>query len=218
MKKFAGLAAVGVGSIVAVAAAPSQAAFTPSISGNFQYTNMQYWCDHGTPNFAFSYRTLNKTEAKVTFSASGYRPLTTTNVSPYTTGGSIVSLTKHAGRPITVHATGSTTGSSFTVSGRVPSTCAGLPTKQPVMNWSAAGKPTAQPVPTKPAPTKPAPAKPMPSKPMPAKPAPAKPAGPKVNTDLVVAHDSTSSTVTAAGLGAAALVAGGGLVVARRRR
>lgn len=222
MKKFAGLALVGVGAMVATTAAPSQAAFRTSISGNFQYTNMQYWCDNGTPNFSFSYRTLNKTEAKVTFTASGYRPLERTNVSPYTSGGSIKSLTRVPGRSITVHAAGSTTGSSFNVSGKVPTSCAGLPTTQPVMNWASAGTPTAEPVPTS---TSPSPTSTTTTtsptstttSPMPTSSASTSTAGPKVETDRV-APQSDNTAALAAGLGAFAIVAAGGTIAVRRGR
>lgn len=229
MKKFAGLALVGVGAMVATTAAPSRAAFKTSISGNFQYTNMQYWCDNGTPNFSFSYRTLNKTEAKVTFTASGYRPLVTTDVKPYTSGGSIQSVTKVPGRSITVHAVGSTTGSSFNVSGTVPTSCAGLPTKQPVMDWGTAGQPTAQPVPTttSPSPTTTSPkpttstTAPKPTStttsPMPTSSAPTSTAGPKVETDRV-APQSNNTAALAVGIGAFAIVAAGGTVAVRRGR
>ncbi|WP_074046181.1 MULTISPECIES: hypothetical protein [Dermacoccus] len=226
MKKFAGLAAVGVGALAFAGAGASQAAET-HISGNLQYTSMTYWCDKGKPNFAFGYRTLNKTESQVTFTASGFKPLVTKNVSPYTASRTVYAVGGYAGKPITVTAHAASTGSSFSVSGRVPSSCAGLPTVLPVTDWSAAGKPTAQPVPTKPAPTKPAPTKPAPTKPAPTKPAPTKPApttpaptttgqGPKVETDRVVTNQN-DTTAAAAGLGALAL-AGGGLVVARRAR
>ena len=223
MKKFAGLAAVGVGALAFTGAGASQAAET-HISGNLQYTSMTYWCDKGKPNFAFGYRTLNKTESQVTFTASGFKPLVTKNVSPYTASRTVYAVGGYAGKPITVTAHAASTGSSFSVSGRVPSSCAGLPTVLPVTDWSAAGKPTAQPVPTKPAPTttKPAPTKPAPTKPAPTKPAPTTPAptttgqGPKVETDRVVTNQN-DTTAAAAGLGALAL-AGGGLVVARRAR
>lgn len=223
MKKFAGLAAVGVGALAFTGAGASQAAET-HISGNLQYTSMTYWCDKGKPNFAFGYRTLNKTESQVTFTASGFKPLVTKNVSPYTASRTVYAVGGYAGKPITVTAHAASTGSSFSVSGRVPSSCAGLPTVLPFTDWSAAGKPTAQPVPTKPAPTttKPAPTKPAPTKPAPTKPAPTTPAptttgqGPKVETDRVVTNQN-DTTAAAAGLGALAL-AGGGLVVARRAR
>lgn len=223
MKKFAGLAAVGVGALAFAGAGASQAAET-HISGNLQYTSMTYWCDKGKPNFAFGYRTLNKTESQVTFTASGFTPLVTKNVSPYTASRTVYAIGGYAGKPITVTAHAASTGSSFSVSGRVPSSCAGLPTVLPFTDWSAAGKPTAQPVPTKPAPTttKPAPTKPAPTKPAPTKPAPTTPAptttgqGPKVETDRVVTNQN-DTTAAAAGLGALAL-AGGGLVVARRAR
>lgn len=223
MKKFAGLAAVGVGALAFAGAGASQAAET-HISGNLQYTSMTYWCDKGKPNFAFGYRTLNKTESQVTFTASGFTPLVTKNVSPYTASRTVYAVGGYAGKPITVTAHAASTGSSFSVSGRVPSSCAGLPTVLPFTDWSAAGKPTAQPVPTKPAPTttKPAPTKPAPTKPAPTKPAPTTPAptttgqGPKVETDRVVTNQN-DTTAAAAGLGALAL-AGGGLVVARRAR
>lgn len=223
MKKFAGLAAVGVGALAFAGAGASQAAET-HISGNLQYTSMTYWCDKGKPNFAFGYRTLNKTESQVTFTASGFTPLVTKNVSPYTASRTVYAVGGYAGKPITVTAHAASTGSSFSVSGRVPSSCAGLPTVLPVTDWSAAGKPTAQPVPTKPAPTttKPAPTKPAPTKPAPTKPAPTTPAptttgqGPKVETDRVVTNQNDTAAA-AAGLGALAL-AGGGLVVARRAR
>lgn len=223
MKKFAGLAAVGVGALAFAGAGASQAAET-HISGNLQYTSMTYWCDKGKPNFAFGYRTLNKTESQVTFTASGFKPLVTKNVSPYTASRTVYAVGGYAGKPITVTAHAASTGSSFSVSGRVPSSCAGLPTVLPFTDWSAAGKPTAQPVPTKPAPTttKPAPTKPAPTKPAPTKPAPTTPAptttgqGPKVETDRVVTNQN-DTTAAAAGLGALAL-AGGGLVVARRAR
>ena len=226
MKKFAGLAAVGVGALAFTGAGASQAAET-HISGNLQYTSMTYWCDKGKPNFAFGYRTLNKTESQVTFTASGFKPLVTKNVSPYTASRTVYAVGGYAGKPITVTAHAASTGSSFSVSGRVPSSCAGLPTVLPFTDWSAAGKPTAQPVPTKPAPTKPAPTQPAPTKPAPTKPAPTKPApttsaptttgqGPKVETDRVVTNQN-DTTAAAAGLGALAL-AGGGLVVARRAR
>lgn len=223
MKKFAGLAAVGVGALAFTGAGASQAAET-HISGNLQYTSMTYWCDKGKPNFAFGYRTLNKTESQVTFTASGFKPLVTKNVSPYTASRTVYAVGGYAGKPITVTAHAASTGSSFSVSGRVPSSCAGLPTVLPFTDWSAAGKPTAQPVPTKPAPTttKPAPTKPAPTKPAPTKPAPTTSAptttgqGPKVETDRVVTNQN-DTTAAAAGLGALAL-AGGGLVVARRAR
>lgn len=217
MKKFVGLAAAGVGSLVAVAAVPAQAATPTHISGNFQYTNMSYYCDHGTPNFVFSYRTLNLTESKVTFTATGYRPLVETNVAPYRASQTVTSLTNAAGKSIVVTGMGSTTGSKFSVSGMVPRTCAGLPSTMPTMDWKAAGKPTAKPVPntTKPAPTKPAPTKPAPT--APASTAPTAPTGPKVDTDLVRSGDSNGMTAAAGLVGAAAL-AGGGVVVARRRR
>lgn len=223
MKKFAGLAAVGVGALAFAGAGASQAAET-HISGNLQYTSMTYWCDKGKPNFAFGYRTLNKTESQVTFTASGFKPLVTKNVSPYTASRTVYAVGGYAGKPITVTAHAASTGSSFSVSGRVPSSCAGLPTVLPFTDWSAAGKPTAQPVPTKPAPTttKPAPTKPAPTKPAPTKPAPTTSAptttgqGPKVETDRVVTNQN-DTTAAAAGLGALAL-AGGGLVVARRAR
>lgn len=223
MKKFAGLAAVGVGALAFAGAGASQAAET-HISGNLQYTSMTYWCDKGKPNFAFGYRTLNKTESQVTFTASGFTPLVTKNVSPYTASRTVYAVGGYAGKAITVTAHAASTGSSFSVSGRVPSSCAGLPTVLPVTDWSAAGKPTAQPVPTttKPAPTKPAPTKPAPTTPAPTKPAPTTPAptttgqGPKVETDRVVTNQNDTAAA-AAGLGALAL-AGGGLVVARRAR
>ena len=223
MKKFAGLAAVGVGALAFAGAGASQAAET-HISGNLQYTSMTYWCDKGKPNFAFGYRTLNKTESQVTFTASGFKPLVTKNVSPYTASRTVYAVGGYAGKPITVTAHAASTGSSFSVSGRVPSSCAGLPTVLPFTDWSAAGKPTAQPVPTKtkPAPTKPAPTKPAPTTPAPTKPAPTTPAptttgqGPKVETDRVVTNQNDTAAA-AAGLGALAL-AGGGLVVARRTR
>ncbi|MCG7429303.1 hypothetical protein [Dermacoccus nishinomiyaensis] len=221
MKKFAGLAAVGVGALAFAGAGASQAAET-HISGNLQYTSMTYWCDKGKPNFAFGYRTLNKTESQVTFTASGFKPLVTKNVSPYTASRTVYAVGGYAGKPITVTAHAASTGSSFSVSGRVPSSCAGLPTALPFTDWSAAGKPTAQPVPTKPAPTKPAPTTPAPTKPAPTKPAPTTPAptttgqGPKVETDRVVTNQN-DTTAAAVGLGALAL-AGGGLVVARRAR
>ena len=216
MKKFAGLAAVGVGALAFAGAGASQAAET-HISGNLQYTSMTYWCDKGKPNFAFGYRTLNKTESQVTFTASGFKPLVTKNVSPYTASRTVYAVGGYAGKPITVTAHAASTGSSFSVSGRVPSSCAGLPTVLPVTDWSAAGKPTAQPVPTKPAPTKPAPTKPAPTKPAPTTPAPTTTGqGPKVETDRVVTNQN-DTTAAAAGLGALAL-AGGGLVVARRAR
>ena len=221
MKKFAGLAAVGVGALAFAGAGASQAAET-HISGNLQYTSMTYWCDKGKPNFAFGYRTLNKTESQVTFTASGFKPLVTKNVSPYTASRTVYAVGGYAGKPITVTAHAASTGSSFSVSGRVPSSCASLPTVLPFTDWSAAGKPTAQPVPTKPAPTKPAPTKPAPTKPAPTKPAPTTSAptttgqGPKVETDRVVTNQN-DTTAAAAGLGALAL-AGGGLVVARRAR
>ena len=216
MKKFAGLAAVGVGALAFAGAGASQAAET-HISGNLQYTSMTYWCDKGKPNFAFGYRTLNKTESQVTFTASGFKPLVTKNVSPYTASRTVYAVGGYAGKPITVTAHAASTGSSFSVSGRVPSSCAGLPTALPFTDWSAAGKPTAQPVPTKPAPTKPAPTKPAPTKPAPTTPAPTTTGqGPKVETDRVVTNQN-DTTAAAAGLGALAL-AGGGLVVARRAR
>ena len=216
MKKFAGLAAVGVGALAFAGAGASQAAET-HISGNLQYTSMTYWCDEGKPNFAFGYRTLNKTESQVTFTASGFKPLVTKNVSPYTASRTVYAVGGYAGKPITVTAHAASTGSSFSVSGRVPSSCAGLPTVLPFTDWSAAGKPTAQPVPTKPAPTKPAPTKPAPTKPAPTTPAPTTTGqGPKVETDRVVTNQN-DTTAAAAGLGALAL-AGGGLVVARRAR
>ena len=216
MKKFAGLAAVGVGALAFAGAGASQAAET-HISGNLQYTSMTYWCDKGKPNFAFGYRTLNKTESQVTFTASGFTPLVTKNVSPYTASRTVYAVGGYAGKAITVTAHAASTGSSFSVSGRVPSSCAGLPTVLPVTDWSAAGKPTAQPVPTKPAPTKPAPTKPAPTKPAPTTPAPTTTGqGPKVETDRVVTNQN-DTTAAAAGLGALAL-AGGGLVVARRAR
>ena len=216
MKKFAGLAAVGVGALAFTGAGASQAAET-HISGNLQYTSMTYWCDKGKPNFAFGYRTLNKTESQVTFTASGFKPLVTKNVSPYTASRTVYAVGGYAGKPITVTAHAASTGSSFSVSGRVPSSCAGLPTVLPFTDWSAAGKPTAQPVPTKPAPTKPAPTKPAPTKPAPTTPAPTTTGqGPKVETDRVVTNQN-DTTAAAAGLGALAL-AGGGLVVARRAR
>ena len=216
MKKFAGLAAVGVGALAFTGAGASQAAET-HISGNLQYTSMTYWCDKGKPNFAFGYRTLNKTESQVTFTASGFKPLVTKNVSPYTASRTVYAVGGYAGKPITVTAHAASTGSSFSVSGRVPSSCAGLPTVLPFTDWSAAGKPTAQPVPTKPAPTKPAPTKPAPTKPAPTTSAPTTTGqGPKVETDRVVTNQN-GTTATAAGLGALAL-AGGGLVVARRAR
>ena len=216
MKKFAGLAAVGVGALAFAGAGASQAAET-HISGNLQYTSMTYWCDEGKPNFAFGYRTLNKTESQVTFTASGFKPLVTKNVSPYTASRTVYAVGGYAGKPITVTAHAASTGSSFSVSGRVPSSCAGLPTVLPVTDWSAAGKPTAQPVPTKPAPTKPAPTKPAPTKPAPTTSAPTTTGqGPKVETDRVVTNQN-DTTAAAAGLGALAL-AGGGLVVARRAR
>ena len=216
MKKFAGLAAVGVGALAFAGAGASQAAET-HISGNLQYTSMTYWCDKGKPNFAFGYRTLNKTESQVTFTASGFTPLVTKNVSPYTASRTVYAVGGYAGKPITVTAHAASTGSSFSVSGRVPSSCAGLPTVLPFTDWSAAGKPTAQPVPTKPAPTKPAPTKPAPTKPAPTTPAPTTTGqGPKVETDRVVTNQN-DTTAAAAGLGALAL-AGGGLVVARRAR
>ena len=216
MKKFAGLAAVGVGALAFTGAGASQAAET-HISGNLQYTSMTYWCDKGKPNFAFGYRTLNKTESQVTFTASGFKPLVTKNVSPYTASRTVYAVGGYAGKPITVTAHAASTGSSFSVSGRVPSSCASLPTVLPFTDWSAAGKPTAQPVPTKPAPTKPAPTKPAPTKPAPTTPAPTTTGqGPKVETDRVVTNQN-DTTAAAAGLGALAL-AGGGLVVARRAR
>ena len=216
MKKFAGLAAVGVGALAFTGAGASQAAET-HISGNLQYTSMTYWCDKGKPNFAFGYRTLNKTESQVTFTASGFKPLVTKNVSPYTASRTVYAVGGYAGKPITVTAHAASTGSSFSVSGRVPSSCAGLPTVLPFTDWSAAGKPTAQPVPTKPAPTKPAPTKPAPTKPAPTTSAPTTTGqGPKVETDRVVTNQD-GTTAAAAGLGALAL-AGGGLVVARRAR
>ena len=216
MKKFAGLAAVGVGALAFTGAGASQAAET-HISGNLQYTSMTYWCDKGKPNFAFGYRTLNKTESQVTFTASGFKPLVTKNVSPYTASRTVYAVGGYAGKPITVTAHAASTGSSFSVSGRVPSSCAGLPTVLPFTDWSAAGKPTAQPVPTKPAPTKPAPTKPAPTKPAPTTPAPTTTGqGPKVETDRVVTNQN-DTTAAAVGLGALAL-AGGGLVVARRAR
>lgn len=216
MKKFAGLAAVGVGALAFTGAGASQAAET-HISGNLQYTSMTYWCDKGKPNFAFGYRTLNKTESQVTFTASGFKPLVTKNVSPYTASRTVYAVGGYAGKPITVTAHAASTGSSFSVSGRVPSSCAGLPTVLPFTDWSAAGKPTAQPVPTKPAPTKPAPTKPAPTKPAPTTSAPTTTGqGPKVETDRVVTNQN-GTTAAAAGLGALAL-AGGGLVVARRAR
>lgn len=216
MKKFAGLAAVGVGALAFTGAGASQAAET-HISGNLQYTSMTYWCDKGKPNFAFGYRTLNKTESQVTFTASGFKPLVTKNVSPYTASRTVYAVGGYAGKPITVTAHAASTGSSFSVSGRVPSSCAGLPTVLPFTDWSAAGKPTAQPVPTKPAPTKPAPTKPAPTKPAPTTSAPTTTGqGPKVETDRVVTNQN-DTTAAAAGLGALAL-AGGGLVVARRAR
>lgn len=224
MKKFAGFAAAGIGSLVAVAAVPAQAATPTHISGNFQYTNMSYYCDHGTPNFVFSYRTLNLTESKVTFSATGYHPLVETNVAPYKASQTVTSLTNSAGKSIVVTGMGATTGSRFSVAGKVPRTCAGLPSTMPVMDWKAAGKPTAKPVPnttkpspTKSAPTKPAPTTPAPTKPAPTMPAPTKPTGPKVDTDLVRSGDSNGMTA-AAGLAGAVALAGGGVVVARRRR
>lgn len=213
MKKFAGLAAVGVGALAFTGAGASQAAET-HISGNLQYTSMTYWCDKGKPNFAFGYRTLNKTESQVTFTASGFKPLVTKNVSPYTASRTVYAVGGYAGKPITVTAHAASTGSSFSVSGRVPSSCAGLPTVLPFTDWSAAGKPTAQPVPTK---TKPAPTKPAPTKPAPTTSAPTTTGqGPKVETDRVVTNQN-DTTAAAAGLGALAL-AGGGLVVARRAR
>ena len=213
MKKFAGLAAVGVGALAFAGAGASQAAET-HISGNLQYTSMTYWCDEGKPNFAFGYRTLNKTESQVTFTASGFKPLVTKNVSPYTASRTVYAVGGYAGKPITVTAHAASTGSSFSVSGRVPSSCAGLPTVLPFTDWSAAGKPTAQPVPTK---TKPAPTKPAPTKPAPTTPAPTTTGqGPKVETDRVVTNQNDTAAA-AAGLGALAL-AGGGLVVARRTR
>lgn len=237
MKKIAAFAGVGAMALVGAASATAAPAPAASISGNFQYTQMSYWCDNGTPNFAFAYRTLNKTEAKVTFSATGYNPLTTYNVSPYRDSGVIYSLSSAAGKSITVWAKGSTTGSSFHVSGKVPSTCAGLPSNKPVVTW--VGKPTAKPVPaptkTTPAPTKttPAPSKPAPTKPAPTKPAPSKPApaptkteapapapttgGPKVETDYV-APSSTNTAVYALGAAGLAAAAAGTTVVARRGR
>lgn len=213
MKKFAGLAAVGVGALAFAGAGASQAAET-HISGNLQYTSMTYWCDKGKPNFAFGYRTLNKTESQVTFTASGFTPLVTKNVSPYTASRTVYAVGGYAGKPITVTAHAASTGSSFSVSGRVPSSCAGLPTVLPVTDWSAAGKPTAQPVPTT---TKPAPTKPAPTKPAPTTSAPTTTGqGPKVETDRVVTNQNDTAAA-AAGLGALAL-AGGGLVVARRAR
>ena len=213
MKKFAGLAAVGVGALAFTGAGASQAAET-HISGNLQYTSMTYWCDKGKPNFAFGYRTLNQTESQVTFTASGFKPLVTKNVSPYTASRTVYAVGGYAGKPITVTAHAASTGSSFSVSGRVPSSCAGLPTVLPFTDWSAAGKPTAQPVPTK---TKPAPTKPAPTKPAPTTSAPTTTGqGPKVETDRVVTNQN-GTTAAAAGLGALAL-AGGGLVVARRAR
>ena len=229
MKKFAGLALVGVGAMVATTAAPSQAAFTTTISGNFQYTNMQGWCDNGQPNVAFSYRTLNLTESKVTFTAPGFSPYTDTDVKPYTESNTLSPARSLPGRTITVTAKGATSGSSFTLSGKVPTSCAGLPTKMPEMNWGAAGQPTAQPVPTttSPSPTTTSPkpttstTAPQPTStttsPMPTSSAPTSTAGPKVETDRV-APQSNNTAALAAGIGAFAIVAAGGTVAVRRGR
>ena len=223
MKKFAGIAA-GLGAVALMGAGSATAAPAQThVSGNFEYTEMSYWCDKGTPNFAFQYRTLNKTESSVTFSATGYRPYTEKNVAPYQTSNGISSLSNAAGRTVTIWAKGATTGSTFAVSGTVPKTCAGLPSVMPTHTW--VGKPKAQPVkPSAPAPTKPSPATPK-APAAPAKPsAPAAPvapkapvtAGPKVETGTVAPAADYTSAYVAGGAALLTVAAAGAGVKARR--
>lgn len=145
MKKLA-IRTAGVATLSALALGVSGAAHadvTTHISGNLQYTDMEYYCDNGTPNFWFSYRTLNITEEKLTFSATGYRDFIDYDVEPYTEGGELTSMDPAAGKAITLTAKGSTSGSSFTLNATVPTTCAGLPDAPPAFSWDDEGRPTA---------------------------------------------------------------------------
>ena len=235
MKKFAAVAAVSLGALAFGAAGTSSAAekVTFHQSGNFQYSSPVAYCNNGVPAVTFAYRTLNLTEKQVTFSAPGYKSLVVTNVKPYTSFDGVTTRPNVVGKTLVVTGKGSTSGTSFTQTLRVPATCANLPTSAAAINWSNAPKATAKPAqPTKPAetakpskpaqPTKPAqPAKPAetakPAQPAkPAAPAPAEGQGPRVETDYV-AQNGGFNNAAALALGGA-VVAGAGVTVAARRR
>ena len=219
MKKFTAVALAGLGSMTVAAAAPSMAASTPTapngqhaapapVVGNLQHTPMQYWCNKGVPSYIIAVRTVKTPEKSVTFTQVELKETHILGPVTHDKPLTIFSKINLAGQHVTLKVKGNTSGSSFTVHGMVPATCAGLPKVQPN------GSVTPAPGQTKPAPvTTPT----TPHKSMPAKPAPTRPIGPKVQTDLVTSSNSnTTGELALAGLALAGL--GAGSVVAARRR
>lgn len=215
MKSFSALAAAGLGALTLASAAPSMAAGSPAtptqhatapIAGNLQHTPMQFWCSKGMPNYLVAVRAVKTPEKSVTFSEPQLHETHTLGPVTHDKPMYIFSKINQAGKTVTITVKGNTSGSSFSVTGTVPTTCKGLPTIQPNGTVTPPAKPTT-----------PAPSKPVPTKPAPGTLAPTKPIGPKVQTDLVATKgSSTSGELALAGLAFAA-VAAGGVVTARRR-
>lgn len=149
---MAGSATVAAAAILAALPAGGAAAATGTgtmTSGNFEYTQPQYYCSHNVTAVAGYFRTLSRSEASVRLTLPGVGSKSLGPAKPYTPGVYAAAGAKGANGAIKV--SGSSTGSSFTVMVKLPTSCKGLPTTRPTPPAWAMPKPTAKPTP---APTK----------------------------------------------------------------
>lgn len=101
----------------------------PSRSGNFEYTQPQYYCTHNVPAVAGYFRTLGKSERAVSLILPGVASKNLGAAKPWTPGVYAAAGLKGANGKIAVR--GASTGTGFTVMVTLPASCQGLPTTRP---------------------------------------------------------------------------------------
>lgn len=175
-------------------AASAASGSTPMKSGNFEYTQPQYYCAKGIPAAAGYFRTLGRSEKMVTLTLPGVGSKSLGPAKAHTPGVYAAAGTKGQNGRIVV--SGSSTGSTFSVMVKLPTSCQGLPTTRPAPPAWVAATPTATPTAT------------------------GTRSGPPVVTDGPITADSGSdSTAVLIGVGSLAAVATGiGARTLRRSR